>query len=88
LNFERTVLSLVWTDIAGAVPTWASLQDIESEERAFKNAEECPYLVDGCCPNAGTRPSGARSTFREWWGSCSGDIRRWVQTHKSCYPLV
>ena len=59
------MLSLVCTKIAGAVPTWSSLQVLESEARASKNAEECPYLVDGRCPNAGTGPSGERSTHSE-----------------------
>jgi hypothetical protein len=59
------VLSLMCTDIAGAVPTWTSLQVLESEVRASKNAEECPYLVDGRCPNTGTRPGGARTTHSE-----------------------
>ena len=48
------MLSLLCTEIAGSVPTWTSLQVLESEVRASENAEECPYLVDGRCPNAGT----------------------------------
>jgi hypothetical protein len=52
------VLSLVCTKIAGSVPTWTSLQVLESKVRASKNAEECPYLVEGRCPHAGTRSSG------------------------------
>ena len=48
------MLSLVSSEIAGAMPTWSSLQVLESEVRASKNAEECPYLVDGRCPYAGT----------------------------------
>ena len=43
------------TEIAGSVPTWTSLQVLESKVRVSKNAEECPYLVDARCPNAGTR---------------------------------
>jgi hypothetical protein len=65
LNLERIHLSLVCTKIAGSVPTWTSLQVLESEVRAPKNAEECPYLVDGRCPHAGTRSSGERSTHSE-----------------------
>ena len=64
-NFERIVLSLVCTKIAGSVPTWTSLQVLESEVRASKNAEECPYPVDERCPHAGTGPSGRRSTHSE-----------------------
>jgi hypothetical protein len=56
------VLSLVCTKIAGAVPTWNSLQVLESKVLASKNAEECPYLVEGRCPHAGTRRDGERST--------------------------
>ena len=66
LKFERIVLSLVCTKIAGSVPTWTSLQVLESEVRASKNAEECPNLVDGRCPHAGTGRSGERfNTLRE-----------------------
>jgi len=54
LNFERIVLSLVCTKIAGAVPTEVSLQVLESEVQAAKDAEECPHLVDGRCPYVGT----------------------------------
>jgi hypothetical protein len=62
LNLERMVQSPVDTDIAGAVPSWTSLQVLESKVWVPKNADECPYLVDGLCPNAGTRPGRARST--------------------------
>ena len=54
LNFERIVLPLVCTKIAGSVPTWTFPQVLESEVRASKSAEECPYLVEGRCPYAGT----------------------------------
>src|SRR5271166_4072362 len=54
LNFERMAFSLVCTKIAGTVPTWSSLQVLESEVRASKNAGECPHLVDGRCPHTGT----------------------------------
>jgi hypothetical protein len=54
LNFERIVLSLVYTKIAGSVPTWTSLQVLESELPGFANATECPYLGEGRCPHAGT----------------------------------
>jgi hypothetical protein len=59
------VLSLVRIKIAGAVPTWSSLQVLESEVRAAKNAGDCPYPVDGRCPHAGTGFSGERSTHSE-----------------------
>jgi len=36
LNFERIVLSLVYTKIAGAMPTGASLQVLESEVRRLR----------------------------------------------------
>jgi len=62
LKFERIVLSLVCTKIAGAVPTWSSLQVLESEVRASNNAEECPHPVDRRCPHAGTWRNGERST--------------------------
>ena len=61
LNFERIVLPLVCTKIAGAVPTRTSLQVLESEVRASNNAEECPYPVDGRCPHAGTGRSALGS---------------------------
>ena len=48
------MLSLVCTKIAGAVPTEVSLQVLESEVQAAKDAEECPHLVDGRCPYVGT----------------------------------
>jgi hypothetical protein len=41
------------------------MQVLESEVRASKNAEECPYPVDECCPNPGTWPGGDRSTHSE-----------------------
>jgi len=65
LNFERIALPLVCTKIAGSVPTRTSLQVLESEVRASRNAGECPYLVDGRCPHAGTRCTGERSTHSE-----------------------
>ena len=55
----------MFTKIAGAVPTWTSWQVLESEVRAAKNAGECPYAVDGCCPHLGTGRSGAFSTRLE-----------------------
>jgi creatinine amidohydrolase/Fe(II)-dependent formamide hydrolase-like protein len=66
LNFERILLPLVCTKIAGAVPTWTSLQVLESEVRASKNAEECPYPVDGRCPHAGTGWYHPRRLSRAW----------------------
>ena len=65
LNCERIVLSLVCTKIAGSVPTWSSLQVLESEVRAPKNAEECPHPVDGRCPHAGTGRSASFQHTRE-----------------------
>jgi len=62
---ERIVLSLACFEIAGSVPTRISLQILESEVRAFKNAEECPYPVDGFCPHAGTGRSAECSTDSE-----------------------
>ena len=53
------------TKIAGAVPSCGSLQVLEFEVRASKNAEECPYPVDGRCPNPGTWSGGKRSTHSE-----------------------
>jgi hypothetical protein len=56
---------LVCNKIAGAMPTWTSLQVLESEVCATKNDEECPYPVDERCPHAGTGWSGERSTHFE-----------------------
>jgi hypothetical protein len=56
------VLSFACNKIAGAVPTWSSLQVLESEVRASKNAEECPHLGEACCPYAGTGRNGERSS--------------------------
>ena len=63
VNFERIVLPLVCIKIAGSVPTWTSPQALESEVWASESAAECPHLVEGRCPHAGTRSSGELSTF-------------------------
>src|SRR5271166_5241904 len=54
LNLSESCCRSCSTKIAGVVPTWTSLQVLESEVRVSKNAEECPYLVDRGCPHAGT----------------------------------
>lgn len=59
------MLSLLSTKIAGAVPTASFLQALESEVRALKNAEVCPYPVDRRCPHAGTGRSGDLSVQSE-----------------------
>jgi len=48
------VLSLVYSKIAGSVPTHTYLQVLELEVWAARHAEECPYLVQGRCPYAGS----------------------------------
>ena len=58
LDLSEILLSLVCTKIAGAVPTWSSVQVLDSEVRAYKIAEECPYPVDERCPHVGTGRSG------------------------------
>ena len=88
------------TKIAGAVPTWSSLQVLESEVRASKNAEECPYPVDGRCPHAGTGCSGERSTHSENdedpvsgdtlkmssdWLSSNPPMRGWIEIVMRCF---
>jgi hypothetical protein len=73
------VLSLVCTEIAGAVPTEGSLQVLESEVRASRNDEECPYPVDGRCPYAGTgryHPLICREDKRATVGHDTGASRR------------
>lgn len=81
LNVERIVLSLVYTKIAGCVPSWTSLQVLESKVLAPKNAEECPYLVEGRCPHTGTGPTGGRSTFCRMEGD--GKIGANVETNQA-----
>lgn len=53
-ELERISLSLVSTKIAGSIPMKNPLQVLESKMRASGDAAECPYLVDGRCPHAGT----------------------------------
>jgi len=59
------VLPLVCRKIAGSVPTGTSLQVLESERATTARAEECPHLVEGRCPHAGTCRNGERSTHSE-----------------------
>ena len=83
------MLSLVCTKIAGAVPTWTSLQVLESEVRASTNAEECPYPVDGCCPHVGTGRSGERSTYSENdEDPVPGDTLKISSDSQSSHPLM
>jgi hypothetical protein len=54
LNLSESSCRSCAPEIAGAVPTKSSLQVLESEVRASKNAGDCPYLVERRCPYAGT----------------------------------
>ena len=82
------MLSHVYTKIAGAVPSWISLQVLESEVRASKNAEECPYLVDGRCPHTGTgRMAGVRHAQRAM-RMVPGDTLKISSDSQSSHPRI